>query len=137
MLKHSTDLQQTKYVLGYVCFVLYCFMYVYCVHVKNTLQYKRGNKDLYTWLLGYRTEISFLYRHNYCLTRKFRWICIFFYFKRKSTFKQSRKKHVNTENTAFQHTPVYSTYNGRLVSHVMIIWTLRSWVCVPAILTFN
>ena len=52
MLKHSTDLQQTKYVLGYVCFVLYCSMYVYCVLVKNTLQYNGGTKDLYTWLLG-------------------------------------------------------------------------------------
>ena len=90
-----------------------------------------GHKDLYTWLLGYRTEISFLYRHNYCLTRKFRWICIFFYFKRKSTCKQSRKKHVKTENTAFQYTPVYNTYTGRLVSHVMTIWTKRSWVWYP------
>ena len=90
MLKHSTDLQQTKYVLGYVCFVLYCSMYVYCVHVKNTLQYNGGTKDLYTWLLGYRTEISFLYRpegHNVIITM---WlestdVYEFFYFERKST----------------------------------------------------
>ena len=28
----------------YICFVLYCFLHVYCVHVKFTLQYNGGNK---------------------------------------------------------------------------------------------
>jgi len=45
----------------------------------------------------------------------------FLNFSESPHVSNSEKKHVNTENTAFQHTPVYNTYNGRLVSHVMTI----------------
>ena len=30
----------------YVCFVIYCSVYVYCVHVKFTPQYNGGNKGV-------------------------------------------------------------------------------------------
>jgi len=31
----------------YVCFVLYCSLYGFCVYIKFTLQYNGGNKDVY------------------------------------------------------------------------------------------
>ena len=34
----------------YVCFVLYCSLYVYCVHVKFTLQYA-GGRCIYMYML--------------------------------------------------------------------------------------
>ena len=34
------------YIYIYVCFVIYCSVYVYCVHVKFTPQYNGGNKGV-------------------------------------------------------------------------------------------